>query len=227
MVSSIKNIVVIGDSHLAGAELKLEKESVWTSIVGKKTGLGVKNFSKGATSNERNMRLLPEILLGSKDCLVIYGLTSWLRSEIFSQKTYYPVGINFAKLLEKNLGQIQSHHKKLNDVYIDNLLQSSIDEMSDNNYRILNHLIYVESLCKRFANDYLFFPTMTGLIPHDIKKQKVILQALDTNKIIKFGNHNNWHDWCASHSFAQGALGNFLEEAHEKFADLFIKNYLN
>jgi len=38
MVSSIKNIVVIGDSHLAGAELKLEKESVWTSIVGKKQG---------------------------------------------------------------------------------------------------------------------------------------------------------------------------------------------
>jgi hypothetical protein len=222
----MKNIIVIGDSHLAGVELKLEKTSAWPALVEKKTGITVKNFSKGATSNDRNMRLLPEILLGVKDSLVIYGLTSWLRSEIFYEKNYYPVG-NFKNIIKNNLFDMTSDHTKASNVYIDHLLQLNIKEIDNNNYKIFNHLIYVESLCKRFASDYLFFPTMPNLITTNTKKQSIILKALDIEKIIKFENYNNWYDWCSSKNFSKGKLGHYLEEAHERFADLFIENYLN
>jgi hypothetical protein len=222
----MKNIIVIGDSHLAGAELKLEKNSAWPALVEKKTGITVKNFSKGATSNDRNMRLLPEILMGVKDNLVIYGLTSWLRTEIFYEKDYYPIGFNFKDIMKNNWLDMTTEHIKANNLYIDHLLQSNIDEMNNNNYKILNHLIYVESLCKRFADNYFFFQTMPDLIPTNIKKQSAIYKALDKEKFIKFENFDNWYDWCGFNNFSKGKMGHYLDDAHEKFSDLFIQRYI-
>ena len=225
----MKNILVFGDSHLAGSELhdtikdESDKNKTWPAIVGRHFNIPVKNFALPGGSNDRSFRLLPEILLTYKESFVIYGITEWTRSEIFYKNLkYIPVGQCWTYKQKDELNEPQ---KSFNKLYMDNFVEYTLSEINDNNYKILNHLLHVQNICKLYAYDYLIVPLRS--LPILNKKQKTINDAIDKNKIFNFNDEiklNSWVDWCRKNNFPKG-ISHYLEPAHDAFANIMIERF--
>jgi len=225
--NKIENILVFGDSHLAGCELhpdgtfKDYPSATWPNLLAEKLNITIHNYSLTGGSNDRSLRLLAEAVLSHKNSYVIYGLTDWLRGELYKHPKYIPVGICW-----KNTS-MEKKHKEINDFYLENLLIDRIDAVYHNNYDVLNHLLYVQSICKLHAVDYSIIPLADSVLhmPND-SKQRVIFDALDKNKIFSFNKNlknNNWMNWCKVNNFPKKNF-HYSNRAHEVFADLFFNN---
>jgi hypothetical protein len=225
------NILVFGDSHLAGMDLfghnedNVTRKLTWPALVGKHFNVPVKNFSLSGGSNDRSMRILPETLLQFSNSFVIYGLTTWDRSEVFDKNIMY-THVGYCNI---------NHYKgkpqqKINDFYIDNIVENRIKEMKENNYRILNHLIYAQTFLKTYAKDYIIFRGVPSSFElNKTKNQKIILENIDKSKFLNFksGTHqfSNWIDWCKYNNFPLSENGHYTEKAHEEFAKIFISEF--
>jgi hypothetical protein len=226
--NKIENIIVFGDSNLAGCELHPNgtpedyPPATWPHILGKKVNIPVHTYAKSGCSNDRSFRLLTEALLTHNKSYVIYGLIDWSRSEIFKKDIgYVPVGLCWTRTTG-----LDPIHKKVNDFYLENILINKDNEQKDNNYSILNHLIAVQSICKLHAVDYCIFPLGIKVLSLVKNKQTEILNLLDKGKIFSFHpdlEYNNWIHWASSKNFPMGK-NHFLHKSHETFADLFFNN---
>jgi hypothetical protein len=236
MVSSLNKfdfdfILVYGDSHLAGMDLygytndNITKKLTWPALVGKHFNVPVKNFSLSGGSNDRSMRILTETLLQFPNSLVIYGLTSWDRGEIFDKKILY-THVGYCNI-DYYKGKPE---QKINDFYIDKILENRIFEMKNNNYRILNHVIYVQTFLKTYAKDYILFKAFPYVFDfQEVKHQKIILKNIDKSKFLNFKSgtqqFSNWVEWCEYNNFPLGKNNHYTEQAHEEFAKIFINEY--
>jgi hypothetical protein len=210
------SILVFGDSHLDGLELDVSpvarKEKTWPAIVGKRLGIAVHNFALRGGSNDRSLRMLPSKLLQFRNSLVIYGITHFNRQEIFQKgKGYVPVGVCWT---QNDLYE----HRDVNDHFMSYMLPNTLDEMEDNNLRVLNHLLQVQALCKCYAADHMLMPLFNLELIEG--KQQQLLVAIEN--LYQFPNSTSWMNWCNRNDFPRGSM-HYLQPAHDAFAEIIYE----
>lgn len=233
------SILAFGDSTTAGCELilgsvdwKATKKLSFSNILADKLGIPCYNYAWPGGSNDRSLRLLPEIILEHPNSLVLFTYTSFDRTEFFipnlttnndipdSGDQYCPIGINWVRV------NTHQRHKDLNTWYLENLHHS---RTGFNNYKEYNMLLTVQLICEKYAANYLQIFLYPGLI-NPPNFQSSIFKAIDKNRIYKFDTANDFHwtdnnngfgnlsQWASWHKYEFCPGGHIGQRAHHAFA---------
>jgi hypothetical protein len=235
-----RSVISFGDSTTAGCEL-IPNSVDWAATrklsfpnkLADKLNIPCYNYAWPGGSNDRSLRLLPEILLEHPDSLVLFTYTFFDRTEFFipnfkennrypdKNDQYLPVGINWLQV------DTASRHKNLNILYLKNFHHS---RLGFNNYKEYNMLLTVQLFCEKYSLNYLQIFLYPELIsPPDFQSKS--FDTIDKTHIYKFdtandfswetnnagfGNLQQWAHW-HGYNFCPG--GHIGQDAHNNFAN--------
>lgn len=210
-----KQILAFGDSVVFGDELTefynpaVQNTLAFPGIVGQELGVPVINCAMIGGSNVRSLRLLPEMLLSYPDSLVLFCYTSFDRSEFYlptagkdipNDRFHVPLGINFTGV---DTGQ---EHCTYNDIYLKYFCHPVHEKF---NWREYNALFTVQTFCEQYAADYRQIFLYGDMIFKHSLEQSIILEHIDQEKIIQFGN---FHD-----NISKGSVYSWLYQQNANF----------
>jgi hypothetical protein len=240
-----KQVLCFGDSISSGMDLLQTtnwdetKKLSYPQLLADILGIPCVNASEPGYSNDRSMRLLPELLLKYPKSLVLFNYTNIDRTEFFTKdpdlpqlpiESYVPIGVNFIG------NEANNKHMVLNNLYYKHFYE---DTYNHNNYRVYNMLFIVQTLCEKYAEDYIqifiFDKTMADPI-----YQEEIYNQIDKNHIYKFdfatenikATDNNCGfgsllHWNKSKNYPIGKTGHIMHNAHQEFAIMLSEKIKN
>lgn len=210
-----KQILAFGDSVVFGDELtekfdpEQQNQLAFPGVLGQLLDIPVINCAMIGGSNNRSLRLLPEMLLTYPDSLIIFCYTSFDRSEFYlptadkdipNDRFYVPLGANFSYV------DVGSSHRLYNDLYLKYFCHDSSQKFA---WRELNALLQVQLFCERYAQDYRQIFLYSDMIPQHHDNQRCILNQINLEKIIKFGDFTD--------NLEKGSVYSWLKSKHTKF----------
>lgn len=234
------SILAFGDSFVAGAELdgptsSSVKDQAFPAILGRMLDVPVYNFGWSGGSNQRSLRIMPEILLQHPNSLVLFFYTDHARSEYF--RPDLPDHLPQDPTGYSPLGPAWDHDsidmicRKLNRLYYANFYH---DTSEYNNYREYNSLLNVQLICEQFAKDYVQIFGFPNSANEKIPAQQLVFEAVDKSKILKFPgdiwSEEGWNlgfgnliEWVRQSGFPVG-YAHMLHEGHEALARLILQH---
>jgi len=236
-MEQFSSVLAFGDSNVAGCELgdlsqvmmdnyfqckitmeemdEYWKKFAFPQIVADKLNIPCYNYSLSGGSNERSLRLLTTAIQQHPNSLVLFGYTSTDRTEF-----YYPEHGSFYGRDKDNFLQvgmqwehgIQAFTKMthpINSLFVDKFLYP---------YNNLDQIIYiVNALCKVNNTRVINLPLFPWF--HET------ISTLDN--VFDFEGHGNYMDWGVNNNFKPTARQHFKQDAHNKLAELIIKQLLS
>ena len=246
-MKKFKQILAFGDSTLTGVGFDPANIQRWDDItklssfpnqLAKMLGIPCINTSISGGSNDRSLRLLPETLLSYPDSLVLFCYTFNERTEIFNHNLIN----DYAKLGYEPIIPSNSRPNHISDAYYKYIYDNTVNQ--HNRYKIYNMLLTVQTLCEKYAADYLQIFLMNSIFLDPVFQQSVY-DALDKTHIHKFNvipsvpgdgrmykntNESNqgfgdFYRWELFNGFRKAHDGKHAGEyTHAKFAEeLYIK----
>ncbi len=210
-----KQILAFGDSVVFGDELtksfcpQQQNQLAFPGVLGELLDIPVINCAMIGGSNVRSLRVLPEMLLAYPNSLVLFCYTSFDRSEFYlptadqsipNDQFHVPLGINFT---HANAGK---EHQFYNETYLKYFCHPVHEKF---NWREYNALFTVQTFCEHYAADYRQIFLYGDMIFNHSLEQSVILEHVDREKIIQFGN---FHD-----NLGKGSVYSWLRQQHANF----------
>jgi hypothetical protein len=199
----IKNILAIGDSFTAGAELINPNRDSWPFLLAKKNNWQVVNQGKGGGSNDRIVRITLEEMQNEYD-LVIIAWTSYDRFEVNNIDISIYTSENRPLLDEWKW--TKDYYKYGYDAYYSFT-------------RYLRQIILLQSYFKQCNQKYLFCNAMDTpelYLKQDYNTPKYLLDQIDKNYFIGWPNEHMgvWQGDCP-----KGPGGHPLELGHQRIAE--------
>lgn len=230
-------VIAFGGSHVAGCELITgsndwdeTKKLSFPNTLANKLNVPCINVSWPGGSNDRSLRLLPELLLSHKNSLVLFGHTIYDRTEFFTldnslpqnqEDGYYALGIGWAQV------KTNARHQYLNKLYYTEFYE---DPSNYNRYKLYNTILSVQLICDKFAKNYMQFFQDDSILLSPVY-QKDVYEAIDKSKIhqFDFANDNiSWENnnegfgslvhWAKMKNYEFCTGGHIGQEAHNNFA---------
>jgi hypothetical protein len=230
------SVLAFGDSTTAGCEL-IEGSENWDetkklsfpNTLANKLNVPCYNYAWPGGSNDRSLRLLPEVLLDHPNSLVLFTYTSFDRTEFFTLDKRFPqddtgyVGVGQCWSMLDTIPE----HKHLNKTFLSEFF---VIPDNHNRYKIYNSMMIVDLICKQYAKDYKHIFLYDSLfLPPDYQEKTYM--SLDKEKIFKFDFANDDISWKRNNQ-GYGSLshwaklsnlsfcpkGHIGKDAHDKFA---------
>jgi hypothetical protein len=231
------SVIAFGDSTTAGCELiqgciDWEKTKLlsFPNQLANKLEIPCYNYAWPGGSNDRGLRLLPEVLLKHPNSLVLFTYTSFDRTEFFTDNKDFPQD-NTGYFGVGNCWSIvntTNEHKQINETFLRDMY--TVPDKC-NRYKIYNTMLYVDLICKKYATNYLHILLYNNLLLAP-DYQKSVYDSIDKNKIFSFDFANDNISWKINNegfgSLAQWAKqneykfcpgGHIGQLAHDKFAE--------
>ena len=238
----ITQILAFGDSNVAGCELSslenlqhyldgkctLEeadnpgKKLAFPQIVADRLGVKCHNFALSGGSNARSLRKLIANIKDCRNSLILFGYTEPNRTEFYypdegyflarDEDNFIQVGIQWEQSQGNQLFKGFQRHAgnkfihPINRLYLEKILRTH------NN--LTDIMICVDAICKVNNNYVVHIPFCQPL------------DNMDYN-ILDFEAHKFYNEWCRQNKFQQLSLGHYGQEAHNKLAELILKNLEN
>lgn len=228
-MKKFNSVLAFGDSHVAGCELAghgglddyingnltLEeldapgKELAFPKIVADRLGVPCYNYSMSGGSNDRSLRLLVNAVQEHPNSLVLFGYTCTDRTEFFypdegnflgrDQNSFIQVGLQWEGKVKGKM----TH--PINDLFIEKFLRphSNLKEL----------MFIVDNICTMWATEFLHLP----LFPEELP---------EADNVFTFEGLGNYLDWCKEKKFNQLPFYHYDIKAHEKLAELILKEIL-
>jgi len=244
-MKKFKQILAFGDSTLTGMGFDpadiwrwddTTKQSTFPNQLARMLDIPCINTSIPGASNDRSLRLLPEALLTYPDSLVLFCYTFNDRTEQFhSHKSMH----NFNYYLPINPVQRETTNTiKLESIahYYKYVFDDNID--NHNRYTMYNMLLTVQTLCEKYAVDYLQLFMMNEILLEPVF-QRPIYNAIDKSHIHTFTfngvedskfnlGFSSFYTWADYHKFRPAYDGVHPGEwAHTKLSEELYIKYTN
>jgi len=225
-------VLAFGDSHVAGCELSsmtgldqylngqvtIEEADAsgklfsFPKIVAEKLNIPCYNYAMTGGSNSRSLRLLTQAVQEHPNALVLFGYTCTDRTEFYypdhglylgrDKDNFIQVGMQWQGMIDSFVKSSPMKHP-INDLYIKNILRP---------YNNLKEIMFcVDNICTGYALDFIHIP----LFPDDIP---------DVENLMNFQEYGNYIDWCEGNKFKRLQFLHYDIEAHQKLAELIIKD---
>ena len=266
-------VIALGASHIAGfgisnyvntglkymqGEITLEemdesnKHLAYPALVANHFNIPCYNYAMSGSSNDRTLRLLPQLLLNHPNSLVLIAWAPVDRNEFYipnegkfigrDKDKYLQVGVQFS--VEDDDWSRKGHpdelrpefeamDKRINKFFVENLMY-----IDSSNTKICNQLFYADQACKNFAKDFRHIYDSqifeNNTIPEKYKNsldfKKVLNFSLDKKYDLEKNTgwtknlyHGTYEDFCNSY-FEEVYHGHYGEDAHRAVADLIISS---
>ena len=257
-MQKFSQLLAFGDSHTAGhLTLPVDLDAIWTgtkslesydteskefafpNILANRYNIKCTDYAMSGGSTDRSIRLLPQALAKNPNSVVLFSFNDMARTEIFyPEETKCPakdptgflqVGINWVAKQTLSLRLFHFLNRRtehpLNDLF---LKKFSYPTVGNNNYKIFNSMLYVESLCKLHSVDFRYFFIGNEVITNT-HLQSEIWSLIDKTKIIKlpgdsnqgYGSYIGFHTENNSVGVGQG---HYDKQAHIDFANYLYDN---
>ena len=236
---NFSSVLAFGGSTVVGEELdddiNARMRLAFPALVAKALDVPCYNHAWSGGSNQRSLRILPEVILDHPNSLVLFTWVNFNRNEFFlsddsyngpisPEAPYVPLGINWLTL--------SGNHrlKKYIELWYKHFYN---DPVHHNNYREYNALFYVDSVCRQYATDYVQILEIPNLLPnYATNTQQQVWEKIDKTKILKFpetiwsengynNGYGNFYEWAEKQNFPMGK-SHVLHQAHQSLAQLIL-----
>jgi hypothetical protein len=215
-MAAVKKIISIGDSFLAGSELKNFRDT-WPGLFAKHYGLDYQCLARPGHTSQFVLRTLFEALRKqSDDCLFVIHWPSAMRFEYVDRSSDVWVQINPNAILHGNPQSID-----VQKIYYQHV-NSLLGDKWNNLLLIYTAIQTIRQTSHRFAmtlvDDFLFDTTFHN--PEYVE----FLQQYCKNQVHYFDNLS-FLQWAKHNNFSCGPGGHPLETAHQAAFEYFETMY--
>jgi hypothetical protein len=252
-------VIALGASHIAGfgilnyvndglkymqGKISLEdmdartKPAAYPALVANHFDIPCYNYGLSGGSNDRSLRLLPQLLMQHKNSLVLFSWTSVDRSEFYIPEegrfigrdtdNYLQVGIQFSDWKKGEHPSVLKNDFDKMDTKINNFYLNNIVHIDHTNTRICNQIFYAEQVCKNFSKDFRHIydcqifenNSIPAIYENNLELAKVINFNLDNKQIVNL-HKGSYENFCKSH-FEEVYHGHYGATAHQAVSKLII-----
>jgi hypothetical protein len=251
-MKNFESVIAFGDSHTSGCEL-IEDDAIVEQVLSGKIGIDFAeddtkklafpqlvadqlnipcyNFAMSGGSNDRSFRLLPKIVSENPNSLVLFCYTAIERFEFYypdegyfigrDATDYQQVGLQWYSNFFDPLGKPCKFMNPINQLYVENFMRVNEKE----NSRIMNMMVYTQSLCNSHALDLKHIFLCPDLIRYE---NYSTWNLVDKTKILSFGGHSNcgygsYLEWCENQNYKKLTFGHYDKQAHIELATKILE----
>ena len=199
----IKNILAIGDSFTAGAELSDPVNHSWPTVLANKLNCEVTNLGLPGGSNDRVFRLAVERTLAREYDIVICGWTNICRLDLVYQGKEFPV-TSASTWHHEKFPWLKEYYAYFHD-----------DEHAYHGW--LTKIIALQGYFKYKNQQYLFVNMQGSNGVYEKFNLKNLTKQIDSTYYPGFENDQGMTVWQGD--CPKGSQGHPLELGHERIAD--------
>jgi hypothetical protein len=244
-----KSIIAFGDSHTAGCELiednliaqylsgkigleemdSMTKPYAYPQYVADQLSIPCYNYSLSGGSNERSLRLLPQVIAAHPDSLVLFGYTAQNRREFYfddsgkflgrDNDNYMQAGIQWYNNGATDVAKKHGITHPFNNYFVENIMRWDQGDHTS----ILNAMFYAQHACTNVVHIFFFRDLFD--------KNNPINRLIDSSKILNFSGSDNdgygqYQQWADNKGFPKLPMGHYNRAAHELLGQLIL-DHLN